>query len=129
MSMGMSRKSHQRILTAFMILAVVATLSSIPRSISYAAASSDAEYTTWTEYKDENGLTSFTWNDVTDVVEAVLTLATSSYEKGDSENALSYISSAKNNFWGESGFKIEMQKQLPSASKKTVEADFTAGKF
>ena len=88
------------------------------------AALADETYGSWTEYKEAQGLTEFTWNQVTDAMEEVLTAAGDAYAAGNSEEALSLISTAKNKYWGESGFKIQMQKQLPSASKKTVEADF-----
>ena len=81
--------------------------------------------TSWDEYRQENNLSSYTWNDVADAVEKVLDTAVACYQAGDSEEALSWISIAKNQYWGASGLKIEMQRQLPSASKKTVETDFS----
>lgn len=80
--------------------------------------------TSWEEYREQNSLSSFTWNDVADAVEKVLDTALSCYRAGDTEGALSWISIAKNQYWGASGLKIQMQRQLPSASKKTVETDF-----
>ena len=89
-------------------------------------AVADAFYGTWSEYKDANGISEFTWNDVTDAMDVALDAAVASYKSGDAEAALSQVSDAKNGYWGASGFKIEMQKKLPSASKKTTEADFAS---
>ena len=88
------------------------------------AALAEETYGSWTEYQEAKGLTSFTWNEVTDAIEQVMSEAKAAYEKGDSDQALSLISVAKNKFWSESGLKIQMQKNLPSANKKTVETDF-----
>ena len=91
------------------------------------AAFADEYYSTWQEYAAANGKTeTFTYNEVVDGMEAVLDYAAASYESCDTDAACAAVSDAKNNYWGASGFKIEMQKQLPSASKKTAEADFTA---
>ena len=86
----------------------------------------DTYYATWDAYKEANHLDSFTYNDITDAIGEVLTAAVDAYEDGDAEDALTKISDAKNQYWGASGFKIQMQKSLPSASKKTTEADFTS---
>lgn len=88
------------------------------------SAMAEETYNSWTEYKEAKGITDFTWNQVTDAIEEVLSEAAASYSAGDSDKALSLISIAKNKYWGESGLKIQMQKNLPSASKKTVETDF-----
>lgn len=85
----------------------------------------DSYYGTWEEYAKANGLTSYTYNQVTDAIDEVLTIAVASFSKGDSDDALSKVSDAKNSYWGSSGFKIAMQKELPSAAKKTVESDFS----
>lgn len=85
-----------------------------------------ASYTNWTEYAAGNGVSAKTWNAVADAMDEVLDAAVSSYGNGDTETALSLISTAKNGFWGDSGFKIAMQKNLPSASKKGTESAFTA---
>ena len=82
------------------------------------------EYASWSEYQEANSLSDFTWNDVTDAIDVVLTQAGDAYGAGDSEKALSLISAAKNKYWSESGLKIQMQKNLPSANKKTLETDF-----
>ena len=83
-------------------------------------------YSTWSEYASANSITDFTYNEVVDAMDEVLDEAVSAYKSGDTDKALGIISDAKNNYWGASGFKIAMQKQLPSASKKTAEADFTS---
>lgn len=88
------------------------------------SAMAEETYGSWTEYKEAKGITDFTWNQVTDAIEEVLSEAAASYSARDSDKALSLISVAKNKYWGESGLKIQMQKNLPSASKKTVETDF-----
>ena len=88
------------------------------------AAMAEETYGSWTEYKEAKGLTDFTWNQVTDAIEEVLAEAATAYSAGDSDKALSLISAAKNKYWSESGLKIQMQKNLPSANKKTVETDF-----
>ena len=83
-------------------------------------------YSTWSEYASANSITDFTYNEVVDAMDEVLDEAVSAYKSGDADKALGIIADAKNNYWGASGFKIAMQKQLPSASKKTAEADFTS---
>ena len=88
------------------------------------AVLADETYGSWTEYKEAKGLSEFTWNQVTDAIGEVLAEAGAVYKTGDSEKALSLISVAKNKYWGESGLKIQMQKNLPSANKKMVETDF-----
>ena len=86
----------------------------------------DTYYDTWDEYAAANELTdSYTYNDVVDAIESAMTEAESDYQSGDSEAALEKIKAVKNSYWGGSGFKVAMQKNLPSASKKTVESDFT----
>ena len=85
----------------------------------------DTYQDTWDGYVAANKLTSFTWNEVVDGVESVMGEAVDTYKGGDADTALAMISVAKNSYWGGSGLKIEMQKKLPSASKKTVEADFS----
>ncbi len=84
----------------------------------------DDYYDSWNSYADAAGLTSYTWNEVVDAIESVMGNVVSTYEGGDADGALDMISVAKNSYWGKSGLKIEMQKSLPSASKKTVESDF-----
>ncbi len=85
----------------------------------------DEYYPDWQSYVSAHQLTSYTYNDITDAIDEVLDAALASYKSGDTEDALSKVADAKNNYWGASGFKIEMQKQLPSAAKKTTESDFT----
>ena len=90
-------------------------------------ARADDYYSSWSEYSAANNIgDNFTYNQVVDAMELVLGEAVTSYASGDSEDALNKIADAKNNYWGASGFKIAMQKKLPSASKKTAEADFTS---
>ncbi len=81
---------------------------------------------TWEEYKEANSISDYTWNQVLDAMVPVLDAAVASYEGGDSETALSQITDAKNNYWGASGFKIQMQKELPGIHKSTALADFKA---
>ena len=89
-------------------------------------AFADDYYSSWDEYAQANGLSSYSYNDITDAIEEVLGYAVDAYASGDSEGALAKVSDAKNNYWGASGFKIQMQKSLPSASKKTTESDFAS---
>ena len=103
-----------------LMLAMVMVFSTLP-------VSADTFYASWDEYRAANGIgDSFTWNQVTDAIDEVLAGAATAYEGGDTEGALKMVKDAKNHYWGSSGFKIAMQKELPSASKKTAEADFTA---
>jgi hypothetical protein len=81
---------------------------------------------TWDEYKEANGISEFTWNDVLDAMDQVLASAVKSYESKDAQTALDLITDAKNNYWGASGFKIQMQKKLPGIHKSTAQADFKA---
>ena len=91
------------------------------------SAKADDYYSTWKDYKSANGVgDNFTYNQVVDAIEVVLAEAVTSYNNGDAEDALAKVKDAKNNYWGASGMKVEMQKLLPSASKKTAEADFTS---
>ena len=83
-------------------------------------------YGTWAEYAKANNIgDEFTYNQVTDSIEDAMDAVLEDYEKGNTEDALSKISDAKNSLWGGSGFKVAMQKSLPSASKKTIESDFS----
>ena len=66
-------------------------------------------YGSWKEYQEAQGLNEFTWNQVTDAIDEVLTAAAAAYESGDTEQAASYVSIAKNRYWGDSGLKIQMQ--------------------
>ena len=87
----------------------------------------DTYYATWDEYAEANGLSSsHSYNDVVDGVESVMDTALATYKSGDADTALKQVAEAKNNYWGGSGMKIDMQKKLPSASKKTTEADFAS---
>ena len=91
------------------------------------SAKADDYYSTWEDYKSANSVgNNFTYNQVVDAIEVVLAEAVTSYDNGDAEDALAKVKDAKNNYWGASGMKVEMQKRLPSASKKTAEADFTS---
>ncbi len=90
------------------------------------ASASDEYYPTWSEYAEANGYTEgYTYNDITDAMGLVMDAAAKAYRAGNSDTALSMITDAKNNYWGATGFKNNMQKQLPSAAKKTAEADFS----
>ena len=82
-------------------------------------------YSSWSDYASANKVNEpYTFNDVVDAIEEALDSAESSLKNED--EALSKISDVKNNYWGgSSDFKIQMQKQLPSATKKTIESDFT----
>lgn len=112
------RKHLSKIILLLLLICVVA---------SPLTAFADTYYSTWDEYADANGISgSFTYNDVVDAMKTVLSEAVSDYSKGDTDGALAKVADAKNNYLGASGFKIAMQKSLPSASKKTVESDFTA---
>ena len=92
----------------------------------FTAFAEDAYIATWADYKEANGVTEYTWNEVLDAMVPVLDAAAATYEGGDSDTALKQISDAKNNYWGASGFKIQMQKKLPAIHKSTVLADFKA---
>ncbi len=81
-------------------------------------------YATWEEYAAAKGLTTYTYNQVVDGMEEALAGAVESYTIGNTDEAKSRISDVKNSYWSGSGFKIAMQKKLPSASKKTAESDF-----
>ncbi len=87
----------------------------------------DTYYLTWEEYCAANGITdSYTYNQAVDGMEQAMDAAESIYASGDAETTLEIIKAVKNSYWGGSGLKVAMQKQLPSASKKTAEADFTS---
>ncbi len=109
----------RRYFSAFMALVtLIILLNQLP-------VLADEYYSTWDEYRAANNISdTFTWNQVVDGMEPVLAAAASAYEAGNTEDALSRVSDAKNNYWGASGLKIAMQKKLPSASKKTTDADF-----
>ncbi len=81
---------------------------------------------TWDAYKEANGITDYTWNEVLDAMVPVLDAAVESYENKDTDTALERIKDAKNNYWGASGFKVQMQKKLPGIHKSTALADFKA---
>ncbi len=81
---------------------------------------------TWAEYKEANSISEFTWNEVLDAMVPVLDAAVETYEGGDAKTALTQIADAKNNYWGASGFKVQMQKELPGIHKSTALADFKA---
>lgn len=112
-------RNFYRKLTAFTLAVIM--MAAMPLVVT-----ADTYYSTWNEYASANGLTTFTYNDIVDGMETVLQAAVDTYKNGDAETALQQISDAKNNYWGASGLKIEMQKKLPSASKKTTEADFAS---
>ncbi len=119
----MTRFMKNKILGIVVLVAVIATVfASAGASVFTIAADS---YSTWEEYASANNLTKYTYNDVVDAIEKVMQEAVSTYEGGDTEGALELVKVAKNQYWGASGMKIEMQKQLPSASKKTAESDFS----
>lgn len=86
----------------------------------------DTDYANWSEYAASEGINEQTWNAVADAMDLELDKALTAYKSGDTDAALSYISIAKNGFWGDSGFKTAMQKNLPSASKKGTETAFSA---
>lgn len=119
------QKKRVAIFSILMLLSYVLTTTvyTFNAPIVYAAGT---EYATWEDYKAGTGATGSTWNEVCDAIELVLDQAAIVYKDGDAEGALAWMSSAKNSYWGASGFKIEMQKKLPSASKKTVETHFSS---
>lgn len=105
----------------FAVLLAAMMLFAVPMT-----AMADTYYESWEEYAQANGLSSsYTYNDVVDGMEKVLAESVNSYKGGDAEKALEEFKDAKNSYWGGSGMKNAMQKQLPSASKKTAESDFT----
>ena len=108
---------YRNLIVIFMITALFASFCRIK------AAATDY-YSSWDEYKASDGISDFTCNDVVDAIDNVLAAAVADHKAGNNEDALSKISDAKNRYWGQSGFKIMMQKQLPSAGKKTIESDF-----
>jgi len=114
------RRKHRRASMSALLLAFL--IASVPLSSIFAMAAET--YGSWKEYQEAQGLNEFTWNQVTDAIDEVLTAAAAAYESGDTEQAASYVSIAKNRYWGDSGLKIQMQKNLPSANKKTAETDF-----
>ena len=89
-------------------------------------AFADSYCDTWEEYVQANGLSSYSYSQVVDGMESALAKAVESYQAGNAGEAKDRVSDVKNSYWSGSGFKIAMQKQLPSASKKTAEADFAA---
>lgn len=118
----MTEFKRKNIWKSFSAIVLALLLAAMP--VSGIAAMAGETYGSWTEYQEAQGLSEFTWNQVTDAISEVLDAAEEAYAAGNSEQALSLISIAKNKYWGESGLKIQMQKNLPSASKKTLEADF-----
>lgn len=120
-SFSRTYKNHTaRIITFVLAATVLLTLAG--KTVSLAAD----YYETWQEYASANGLTGgYTWNEVVDGMETVLNDAVAAYEKGDSDTALAMISAAKNNYYGTSGLKVEMQQNLTGSAKRAVEADFT----
>lgn len=114
----MNKLFKKSILPLILMIAILVT----PLSVK-----ADDYYSTWEDYKSANSVgDNYTYNQVVDAIEVVLAEAVASYDNGDAEDALAKVKDAKNNYWGASGMKVEMQKQLPSASKKTAEADFTS---
>lgn len=112
-------KKNTGMITLLMLLAAL--------SLRPVTVLADTYHSTWSEYAAASNISNaFTYNDIVDAMENVLAAAVSDYKNGDGEGALAKVADAKNNYWGASGFKIAMQKNLPSASKKTTEADFTS---
>ena len=87
-------------------------------------AMADTFYPTWKEYTEANNLSTFTYNDVVDAMDAGLTEAVNTYKSGDVKTAKSQFSTVKTQYWGGSGFKVAMQKELPAIHKSTALADF-----
>ena len=111
--------SLKKVLWPVLLVLVLAARPALVQADTYCA--------TWNEYVEAEGLTKgHTYNDVVDGVESVMEAAVATYKKGDADTALEQVAQAKNNYWGGSGMKIDMQKKLPSASKKTTEADFAS---
>ncbi|MBR4207910.1 MAG: FTR1 family iron permease [Lachnospiraceae bacterium] len=113
-------KTYVRNVLSILLLATVILASSV------SVSAADDTYPSWGEYAAAKGYAgSYTNNDVVDGIEEVMNAAAAAYRAGDAEGALGFIAAAKNDYWGASGLKISMQKKLPSAAKKTAEADFT----
>ena len=102
------------------IAATAMALSLCISGVSFA----DGYYESWEQYSEGSGITSYTWNDVMDAMEELLNEASDDYAAGDADTALKKISAVKNNYWGTSGMKVEMQQRLTGSSKRAVEADF-----
>ena len=85
-----------------------------------------AFYPTWKEYTEANHLSTYTYNDVVDAMDAGLTEAVNIYKAGDADTAKTEFSTVKTQYWGGSGFKVAMQKELPAIHKSTALADFKA---
>ena len=119
--------SRKRLSVMSVLLVLMYVLSIYTFNISeikvYAAGT---DYETWEDYKAGTGIKGVTWNEVCDAIDEVLDKAASLYKDGDADGALSWMSNAKNSYWGASGFKIEMQKKLPSANKKNIETHFSS---
>ncbi|MCR4687769.1 MAG: FTR1 family iron permease [Lachnospiraceae bacterium] len=113
------KKNNLKKFIAFILIFIAVT--SVPVDVS-----AGEYYGTWAEYAKANNIgDTFTYNQVTNSIEDAMNAVLEDYEKGNIEDALSKISDAKNSLWGGSGFKVAMQKALPSASKKTIESDFS----
>ena len=120
LSIKQKTRRKAAVLSLLIMLTYVFTVSG---SVVYAAGNS---YATWEEYKEGTGVDGSTWNQVADAMDDVLDEVAAAYKDGNTEEALIWLSNAKNGFWGPSGLKTEMQKKLPSVSKKSTETQFSA---
>ena len=115
------RDNAKKLYIAFVAMLILTTVVNMTAEVLAAGY-----IATWSEYQNKKLSDNYTYNDVVDGIEDVLSYTVKYYKSGDNDEALEAVSVAKNSYWGDSGLKIAMQKQLPSASKKTTEADFTS---
>ena len=117
------RERRTRLILSLLLILMLA-VSSVP------VFAATEYYATWEEYTAANDLGGgYTYNQVVDGMDAALTAAAETYKGGDAEAAQEMITAVKTSYWGGSGFKIAMQKNLPAIHKSTVLEDFkTLGK-
>ena len=82
--------------TSLKIMLMTMLMALVTCAAFFVPASADIKYSTWDEYSDANGLKEYTYNNVTDAIDEVLTSAVESYKAGDGDAALKKVSDAKN---------------------------------
>lgn len=82
-------------------------------------------YAKWPEYEADSGLTSPTWNDVTDAMVEVLKKAKESFEAGDKSAAYDYVNDAYYGYYEITGFERVAMGYIPGGRKSQMELQFS----
>lgn len=82
-------------------------------------------YPKWPEYETDSGITSPTWNDVTDAMVEVLKKGKEAFRAGDLKAAYDYVNDAYYGYYEITGFERVAMGYIPGGRKSQMELQFS----